>query len=125
MDYYISENIQYIDLNKNDFKVTSKINDKNFDLIQIVAGIEKVRQVVCYTMGSGEVLVGVLPEPLFSLSERLNLLSTIQKKVSEFAGNKAYVTLDTDLFVAIGKCKVDAKADELKEAITMRNNARM
>lgn len=124
---YFSENVQYIDVNAQNYKDLQNftLDFESKDFVQIVDGVEKVRQAVCYQMANGEVLVGVLSEPLFSLSDRLNLLINVEKKVSEITGKKAYVTLDTDLFVAISKCKDDEKANSIKDAIIMRNNARM
>lgn len=124
IDYILSENVQYINnYYTNDIVANTIYN--NFDIVQIVSGVPKVRQSVCYIMESGEVLVGVLSEPLFSLSDRLNLLIDIEQTVSKVTGNKAYVTLDTDLFVGISKCKDNTKAEEIKDLIIMRNNARM
>ena len=71
------ENVQYMSLpsqlNYSSF-IESTAQTNEYDFVQIVVGVGKVRQAVCYQMANGEVLVGVLPEPLFSLSERLNLL---------------------------------------------------
>ena len=67
----------------------------------------------------------MLSEPLFSLTERLTLLQGVEKTVKEYTQNNVYVTLDTDLFVAISKCKEDAKASQIKEFIIRRNSARM
>ncbi len=127
-NFYFSENIQYVDVNVQNLSfdlMVNSVENTQKDFVQIVDGVEKVRQAVCYQMASGEMLVGVLSEPLFSLSDRLNLLINVEKKVSEITGKKAYVTLDTDLFVAISKCKDDEKANSIKDAIIMRNNARM
>ncbi len=102
------------------------INDaKQYDFVQVVLSVGKIRQAVCYELKNGEVLVGTLTEPLFSLSERLILMQDIEKKVNEITDKKVYVTFDTDLFVAISKCKDDEKAGNLKELIFMRNSARM
>lgn len=98
--------------------------DKDVDFVQIVCGIQKVRQAVCYVTNSGEVLCGVLTEPLFSLSERLNLQRDIQKKLSELTGQQAYVSLDTDVFALISECKNEQQAKSIKQLIIMRNNAR-
>ncbi len=122
------ENVQYMSLpsqvNYSSF-IVSNAQTNDYDFVQIVVGVGKVRQAVCYKMANGEVLVGVLSEPLFSLSERLNLLLDIEKAVKEITHKNVYVTLDTDLFVGISKCKEDAKAEQLKELIIMRNSARM
>lgn len=101
------------------------VNNFDYDFSAVVAGVSKVRQAVCYCLKNGEVIVGVLTEPLFSLTERLTLLQNIEQEVSKITGKKAYVSLDTDIFVAISKCKEDAKAEEIKDIIFMRNNARM
>ena len=123
------ENVQYAPIpyiKDGSFDLYQSANDNdNYDIVQIVAGVEKVRQVVCYKMGNGEVLVGVLSEPLFSLTERLTLLQSVENTVKEYTKNNVYVTLDTDLFVAITKCKEDAKASQIKEFIIRRNSARM
>lgn len=123
-DYIMTENVQYA----KDFYASDIVANKiytNFDIVQIVSGVPKVRQTVCYILQSGEVLVGVLSEPIFSLSDRLNLLREIEQTVSKFTQNKVYVTLDTDLFVKISKCKENSKGEEIKQLISMRNNARM
>lgn len=127
-NFYFNENVQYVDFSAQNYQydlmISAPNNDKK-DFVQIVDGVDKVRQAVCYQMANGEVIVGVLSKPLFSLSDRLNLLINVEKTVSEITGKKAYVTLDTDLFVAISKCKDDEKASSIKDAIIMRNNARM
>lgn len=128
-NFIMYENVQYAPIpyiNGGSFDLYQSENyNSNYDLVQIVAGVEKVRQVVCYQMGNGEVLVGVLSEPLFSLTERMTLLQSVENTVKEYTQNNVYVTLDTDLFVAISKCKEDAKASQIKEFIIRRNSARM
>lgn len=122
----IYENVQYA----KDYVVNlgyelAAENEVQYDFVQVALGVEKVRKAVCYNMANGEVLVGVLTEPLFSLSERLTLGKTIENTVAEITGKNVYVTLDTDLFVQISKCKDDAKGQEIKRQIIVRNNARM
>lgn len=125
-DFY--ENVQYV----KEFDYASACNlsagafdNDNYDFVQVVAGVEKVRKAACYQLASGEVICGVLTEPLFSLTERLTLQQTIQKTVADITKKQVYVTLDTDIFVQIGKCKDDNEAEKIKQLIIVRNNARM
>lgn len=118
-------NVSNISGYQNDYNYLIVNDTKQYDFVQVVLSVGKIRQAVCYELKNGEVLVGALTEPLFSLSERLILMQDIEKKVNEITGKKVYVTFDTDLFVAISKCKDDEKAGKLKELIFMRNSARM
>lgn len=122
------ENMQYannFEVNEG-YEFVSAIADNNqYDFVQVVAGVEKVRKAVCYNLASGEVIVGVLTEPLFSLSERLTLKQKIEQSVAEITQKDVFVTLDTDLFVQISKCKDEATAQEIKQLIFVRNMARM
>lgn len=122
------ENMQYannFEVNEG-YEFVSAVADNNqYDFVQVVAGVEKVRKAVCYNLASGEVIVGVLTEPLFSLSERLTLKQKIEQSVAEITQKDVFVTLDTDLFVQISKCKDEATAQEIKQLIFVRNMARM
>lgn len=124
---YIYENVQYAkDYNAslgNDCILLD--TNQQYDFAQITLGVEKVRKAACYVMENGEVLVGVLTEPLFSLSERLTLTQTIEKVVTEITGKQVFVTLDTDLYIQISKCKDEIQANSIKQLICTRNNARM
>lgn len=128
MDNMINyENVQYINFEVNEScNLISTIADSSqYDFVQVVAGVDKVRKAVCYNLASGEVLVGVLTEPLFSLSERLSLKQQIEQTVAEITQKDVFVTLDTDLFVQISKCKEEQTAQEIKKLIYVRNMARM
>lgn len=121
---YISENVQYVE-QKNDNLMQVVAQSGAIDFTMVVANIPLVRKVVFYQLQSGEVIVGVLPEPLFSLSDRLNLMQNVEKAVSELTNKDAFVTLDTDLFVAISKCRDEENAKTIKDFIIRRNSARM
>lgn len=121
---YISENVQYVE-QKNDNLMQIVAQSGAIDFTTVVANIPLVRKVVFYQLQSGEVIVGVLPEPLFSLSDRLNLMQNVEKAVSELTNKDTFVTLDTDLFVAISKCRDEENAKTIKDFIIRRNSARM
>ncbi len=123
-NFYISENVQYVE-QKNDNLMQVVAQNDAIDFTTVIASIPLVRKVVFYQLQSGEVIVGVLPEPLFSLSDRLNLMQNVEKAVSELTKKETFVTLDTDLFVAISKCSDEENAKTIKDFIIRRNSARM
>lgn len=103
-----------------DFMVCEVAINNVFDLAAIVAGVNGVRQAAVYQLESGEAIVAVLNEPIFSLSARDNLINSIKNAVFSITGKQVYVSLDTDIFVAINKCSSDKMAKEIKNAILKR-----
>lgn len=92
-----------------------------FNIVAVVTEVPGVRQAVAYQLENGEVIVATLTEPIFSLSERAGLIQAIKTAVYQKTGSEVYVSLDTDMFVAISKCSNEKMALELKNIIMKRN----
>lgn len=122
---YLSENVQYMAEQNYNNLISCVANSNAIDLTPIITAIPLVRKAVFYKLASGEVLVGIMPEPLFSLTDRLQLMQNVEAAVKEITGQNVYVSLDTDVFVEISKCKDDVKAKSIKDCIIRRNSARM
>lgn len=78
------------------------------DVGDFLSQYELVKQ-YCYAAAGDRLVVGLVTEPLFTLSGITQYTRTLEKELSEYFGyREVAVTFDTDLFYRIKKLGADA-----------------
>ena len=77
----------------------------------IMTDIDLVRDYKAYQLESGEVIVAIITEPIFTSSKRQLLMQEIVDKLIE-TGNatEVYVSMDTDIYISISNITDDNSA---------------
>ena len=87
----------------------------------VIGNIDLVREYQAYQLESGEVIVAVITEPIFTSSGRKSLMEDIEEALLESGKTtKVYISLDTDIYIKVANLFSDDKAYEVISIIKDR-----